>query len=160
MALSEAQINGRFKMLERPASLPGKCACCGAVNKPVLDFNFDLDFYGAVYLCVDCLGEAFTIMRDTYASAGSQAVPLPTVNVEAVDEYLRTVTESTNRLISLLPASYFDIEDSAEDAEGSDGESGETIPDAQGDNDPFPELASVGGSNDLPSNISSDSISF
>lgn len=156
MALSEAQINGRFKFLERPASLPGKCACCGAVTKPVIDFGFDLDFYGVVYLCVDCLGEAFTIMRDSFAAAGSQAVPLPTVNVEAVDEYLRTVTESTNRLISLLPPAYFDLED----AEGTVAESGEVVPDAQGDDDSQSELVSVGGPDDLSGDISSNPLNF
>ena len=159
MALSEAQINGRFKMLERPVALPGKCACCGAVNKPVLDFNFDLDFYGAVYLCVECLGEAFTTMRDTFASAGSQAVPLPTVNVEAVDEYLRAVTDSTNRLISLLPPAYFDMDDS-EVTEGTDGKSEAVIPDAQRDNYTQPELVSVSGPDDVSGDNSSNAFDF
>jgi hypothetical protein len=51
--LTEAQINGRFQVLDRPLAAPGKCACCGAVDRPVIDFGFDLDFYGVVYICVE-----------------------------------------------------------------------------------------------------------
>lgn len=157
MALTEAQINGRFKFLERPAALPGKCACCGAVDKPVLDFGMDLDFYGAVYLCVECLGEAFTIMRDTYA--GPQSVPLPTPNAEAIDEYLRRSTESINRLISVLPPAYFDV-DVDEVPEGTSGEPDAPISDAQGNDDPQPELASIGGPDDVSSDKRSDAFNF
>jgi hypothetical protein len=51
--LTEAQINGRFQLVDRPLAAPGKCAVCGAVDRPVLDFGFDLDDYGVVYICVD-----------------------------------------------------------------------------------------------------------
>jgi hypothetical protein len=51
--------------MERPAAFPGKCAVCGSVNKPVIDFGSSIDFtdpsingYGVVYLCVDCVVEA------------------------------------------------------------------------------------------------------
>lgn len=53
--LTLSQLNGRFKLLDRPMALPGKCAVCGAVNRPVVDFDMDLDVYGAVYFCVECL---------------------------------------------------------------------------------------------------------
>jgi hypothetical protein len=60
--LTLSQINGRFQLLDRPAALPGKCAVCGAVNKPVVDFGFDLDFYGVVMFCVECLRSAAQII--------------------------------------------------------------------------------------------------
>jgi hypothetical protein len=60
--LTVSQINGRFQILERPSALPGKCAVCGAVDKPVIDFGFDLDYYGAVYFCVECIIEAASLL--------------------------------------------------------------------------------------------------
>lgn len=167
MELSEAQINGRFRFLERPAVAPGKCACCGAVDKPVVDFGFDLDFYGVVYLCLDCLGEAVQVAGVHMTSAKSQVVPPPSVNAEAVDEYLRRSTESINRLIAILPAAYFDVEDDAEADESDSGVSvGElghplgTIPDAQGDDVNVDEPLSIEGPDDVPSPPSREPISF
>lgn len=60
--LTLSQLNGRFKLLSRPVAAPGKCAVCGAVNRAVIDFNFDLDYYGAVYFCVECLKAAAEIL--------------------------------------------------------------------------------------------------
>jgi hypothetical protein len=60
--LTLSQINGRFKLLDRPAALPGKCAVCGAVDKPVVDIGLDLDFYGVVYFCVECMKAAAEIL--------------------------------------------------------------------------------------------------
>lgn len=60
--LTLSQLNGRFRLLDRPVAAPGKCAVCGVVNKPVIDFNFDLDYYGVVYFCVDCLKAAAQIL--------------------------------------------------------------------------------------------------
>lgn len=56
--LSPSDVNSRFKLLPKPTIHPGKCACCGAVNCPVVDFGFSLIGYGAIMLCVNCLSEA------------------------------------------------------------------------------------------------------
>lgn len=45
----------RFKLLERPFAHPGKCAVCGATSREVIDFDLNLEDYGAVYFCVQCL---------------------------------------------------------------------------------------------------------
>jgi hypothetical protein len=60
--LTLSQINGRFKLLDRPAALPGKCAVCGAVDKPVVDIGLDLEFYGVVYFCVECMTAAAQVL--------------------------------------------------------------------------------------------------
>lgn len=60
--LTLSQINGRFKLMDRPAALPGNCAVCGAVNKPVIDIGLDLEFYGVVYFCVECMRSAAEIL--------------------------------------------------------------------------------------------------
>ena len=55
---SLSEINSRFKLLPIPTNSPGKCACCGAVDRPVVDFGFALLGYGVVMLCVLCISEA------------------------------------------------------------------------------------------------------
>lgn len=48
-------VRSRFSLSARPFAAPGKCAVCGAVDRPVVDFGLDLDEYGVVYFCVSCL---------------------------------------------------------------------------------------------------------
>lgn len=55
---SPSEINSRFKLLPVPINSPGKCACCGAVDRPVVDFGFALLGYGVVMLCTLCVSEA------------------------------------------------------------------------------------------------------
>lgn len=55
--MTELPLNSRFKLLDRPFVNPGKCAVCGAVDRPVIDFGLNIDFYGAVLLCVSCIRE-------------------------------------------------------------------------------------------------------
>lgn len=57
--------NGRFKLLDAPFALPGKCAVCGFAasgedqtdRRQYLDFGLDIDYYGVVYICTTCLNE-------------------------------------------------------------------------------------------------------
>lgn len=51
-------LNSRFKLHDYPIAPPGKCAVCGAVDRPVIDFDMTIQFYGAVFICVLCMGEA------------------------------------------------------------------------------------------------------
>lgn len=51
------QLISRFKLLSRPLAAPGKCACCGAVDRPVVDFGLDVRWFGVVYFCELCLTE-------------------------------------------------------------------------------------------------------
>lgn len=48
----------RFQVVERPFALPAKCLVCGGGNKRSVDFGSNIRNYGAVYLCIDCVGEA------------------------------------------------------------------------------------------------------
>lgn len=78
--LTLSQINGRFKVLDGPVALPGKCAVCGGVKGKFVDFGLDLDFYGAVIFCVPCIvaaaevvdlipGSKYRELEDQYALA-------------------------------------------------------------------------------------------
>lgn len=51
-------VNSRFKLIDEPNIMPGKCAVCGGVRGPVVDFGLNIQFYGAVFLCVPCVSEA------------------------------------------------------------------------------------------------------
>lgn len=50
----------KFKILDTPVALPGYCAVCRSGKndgRKYVDFDFDLDWYGAVYFCSHCLTE-------------------------------------------------------------------------------------------------------
>lgn len=57
-----AATTSRYKVLERPYALPGKCVTCGATDRPVVDTNWNIDYYGAVYFCVFCLSEVARVI--------------------------------------------------------------------------------------------------
>ncbi len=50
--------SSRFRLLDKPFLNPGKCAVCGNVETPIIDFGLDIKFYGAVMICTNCLKEA------------------------------------------------------------------------------------------------------
>ena len=54
--------NSRFQLLDRPVAAPGKCLICGAVDRPVVDTRWDVQFYGVIYFCVTCLAEVAGII--------------------------------------------------------------------------------------------------
>ena len=72
----EYNLQSRFQFLVEPLPcLPHKCACCGRSFSPdpnpdeklqFLDWNLEIEFFGKVYLCTDCLREACNQMG--YAS--------------------------------------------------------------------------------------------
>lgn len=48
----------RFQVVERPYALPAKCCVCGNGTRQAVDFGSNVQNYGAIYMCVECLGEA------------------------------------------------------------------------------------------------------
>lgn len=55
--------NSRFQVYPSPVASPGKCGVCGAVDRPVVDFNMTIQFYGAVYICITCMTEAAQVIN-------------------------------------------------------------------------------------------------
>lgn len=58
----EVNVSGRFKVLNQPYALPSKCAFCSLGHNQdgkvsFIDTTLDLDFYGVVYICSNCLTE-------------------------------------------------------------------------------------------------------
>lgn len=57
MTNEEGASRFKFKVLPLPEALPVACIACGVSTKPVVDFGVSIDYYGAVYICVDCVKE-------------------------------------------------------------------------------------------------------
>lgn len=103
MELPESVVNGRFKVTERPTVFPGKCAVCGTVERAVVDFGMTLDYYGAVLLCVECVTSAYTTVQLVVGDEGSSTPAVPHFLDEvAINEYVRSASDSINRLSILL----------------------------------------------------------
>lgn len=60
--LTLSQINGRFKIRPAGDAAPGKCSVCGNVKNQVVDFDLDVDFYGAVAICTECFISAAELL--------------------------------------------------------------------------------------------------
>jgi hypothetical protein len=55
--------NSRFQVVEPgSAALPANCAVCGSIRRPLVDFGMTLDFYGAVYICTECMADGAKAM--------------------------------------------------------------------------------------------------
>ena len=60
MASELFPLSGRIKLLSNPDALPAKCAICGypgGDQRKFVDFGLDIDYYGVIYLCTDCMNE-------------------------------------------------------------------------------------------------------
>lgn len=126
--LSDSVLNGRFSVHEKPITAPGKCACCGSVNKPVVDFGFTVDYYGAVLMCGECIREALALLDTVFPVEGvqDQVVPLPAIDVEAINVYVRTASDAIDRLRSVLPDVVLPVEESEELPDDPDPDAGIT----------------------------------
>lgn len=51
-------VTSRFRIMDSPIVLPGKCSVCGTVDRPVIDFNTTIPMYGAILICFSCISEA------------------------------------------------------------------------------------------------------
>ena len=44
---------------------PGKCWCCGAVDRDCIHWGYDEDFIGVIMLCTNCVNEAIGLFSPT-----------------------------------------------------------------------------------------------
>lgn len=95
--LSLSDINGRFRFIERPFPLPGKCAVCGNVQTPVVDFGATVDGYGAILICQTCVTQAFGLL----VKVGVVEVPQP-VPVEAYVEASAAIKDDVNVAVASI----------------------------------------------------------
>lgn len=60
----------RIKILDAPILAPGTCCLCGSAggdSRKFIDFGKQLDWYGAVYFCSECINEC--VMATGYVKA-------------------------------------------------------------------------------------------
>ncbi len=95
--MSLQATRSKFKLLPLPIDTPGKCICCGAVDRPVLDFGISVDFenlgFGVLYLCVYCITEAASIVTINTGSV---------VTEEVDGTELQAAKDELNRLLSSI----------------------------------------------------------
>lgn len=95
-------MSSRFQMLERPTIYPGACACCGAVDRPVVYFGVQIEYeregYGALLLCVFCCKQAASKFPDP----ADKAKDLITreQHERQLSEFKRELTEDVSEFIS------------------------------------------------------------
>lgn len=111
----------RFKMITSNQMIgPGKCAGCGKYsNDDFLDFGLEVDFYGVVYFCRECLTEAamtFGYRPDSHYK--KMQVELERLKIELTgslerEEALRNALASVNASFtrpSIDPISFASVE--------------------------------------------------
>lgn len=108
----DINTRSRFHYLQRPQLAPGCCAICGSGKRPVVDFQMQVEFYGAVYFCVECIVSAASITGEmvpkaqfeVLANAYSELLESINTRKEQINEYLGRCDENLSRLISDLAA--------------------------------------------------------
>lgn len=75
----------RMQVVPVPQMLPGKCICCGAVDRPCVDFGMSIDRFGVIYFCEDCIGEA---ARQFGFSSPADAMSVAVGAEQSVNKYL------------------------------------------------------------------------
>lgn len=123
----------RMQVLDRPYLLPGKCVCCGTVDRPVVDLGMSLDRYGVVYFCEDCIGEA---ARQFGYSSPADSMGAALGAEQSFDKYLNdndlvvidrglydSITDSVRSLYDALPVRRDDLHvvDATEELGESEG---------------------------------------
>lgn len=92
------EVQSKFTVLEKPTLHPGHCICCGAVDRPVLEFGVDVDFdhlgYGRLMLCVTCIKQAASKFPDDKIQP----------RVMAVDEWNSWKQELLDELTGVITA--------------------------------------------------------
>lgn len=89
MITTQMTTSSRVTLLDLPVAAPGVCALCGSANKPVVDFGKQLDWYGAVYFCHDCIREVAEVIGY-----------VPIEPFQKLNEEYRKLTVENARLVS------------------------------------------------------------
>lgn len=50
-------VTSRYRILEAPIRVPGKCKFCGSAKGPVIDTLVEIDYEGSLYICIKCAKE-------------------------------------------------------------------------------------------------------
>jgi len=97
------QPNARIVTHNVPPAAPGKCVVCGfggRDDRVYIDFGFDIDYYGVVYFCSECMTEVAAavgyIKQDKYDRIQIENLKL--------EDKLRTALDERNGATDALRA--------------------------------------------------------
>jgi len=63
MMIGMIGMSDRFYLIDKSRlPFPGKCACCGEIDRDCVDFGRTVDWEGATLLCTVCVAEAFSVL--------------------------------------------------------------------------------------------------
>ena len=81
----DQQGSNKVRISDNPAAAPGKCVVCGYTGgdtggtRMFIDIGLDIDFYGVVYFCTDCMDSTAEILGYITPSRAEQ---LETANAQ------------------------------------------------------------------------------
>lgn len=136
--------NSRFQIIPSPLLSPGKCMVCGTPNRPVVDFNLELNVNGyafRVYVCILCMQDAdsqvtgyLESIGEVKSGADTLASYLTTNNLKVIsDEHYDNLVFWASGLGGLVDSVVSDPLNSSKDAEGELGDDPEGDIDAESD---------------------------
>lgn len=101
--------NARFQRTEVPLVSPGICVVCGSATKPVIDFRANVNFYGAILMCVECIAEASALagmVRRQHLEAAQERLS-QSFEDELNQRELKAITHEQYELLALAFGSIF-----------------------------------------------------
>jgi hypothetical protein len=137
----------RVRVLDNPILAPGQCCLCGSAGdgkRKFIDFGKQLDWYGAVYFCTECVREvaeasgfipvaSFDKLHDSYRELDIKYKQLE-ARYEVVDNAIRTVFGGNYSVASSPDESFHALLSNVQESDDSEGSVGETEPtDARAD---------------------------
>lgn len=157
--MSEINITGTVEKVQiidgGPPCQPGCCAMCGSTTGRFIDFGLQLDWYGAVYFCWDCITQIANaleyINQAQWKPIKAYNDELRVINNNLLDqnEALRNELASMGSVRDLINASTRSVDSVDEEPEATtvepidddgDGEEGEAGPPEQDDESGLPDV--------------------
>jgi hypothetical protein len=161
-ALSPREANSRFRYVEPPFPLPGKCAVCGNVKRPAVDFGASIDPYGAVLICIACVAESYEVLVREGLVEVPQAFDVEKLRIEVDrlrDDFGRNLASMSNifdAYSGVLSSSYGYLADS--EHQDTIGPPKDSVKESTGSNKSTDNIAGSKGSVSVPSNHSGGTV--
>lgn len=145
----------RIQVLDAPIAAPGVCSMCGSAGgdgRKFLDYGKQLDWYGAVYFCSECIKE-FAQAADfiPVEAFNSQAIELANLQI-TYDQLVRRNKVMENALRNVLGRNSDPVDDLVSSAMATVEESNAVVESSRIDDDGDKETTespSIQGSDDF-----------
>lgn len=151
----------RIQILDRPVALPAHCVVCGFTGgtesdgRKFIDFNFDLDFYGAVIFCDKCF---LTGINGLGYLSPEQALKLKQEREELTGKLQTALAENAKLRSALDSLSFLGSSDSVSSPVASDKSLPETSEDSEPDDNRSTKSTNKRGSKNIPDDDEVDDI--